>query len=93
MDHEPRGQRDRDRGDPRGRATEGVLIMSYAYQGDPAGSRSMDVEAIVINRIDEAGLWVTVYDPEEMECELVIAGLTPDRLAAFMEDWVPSRGK
>lgn len=61
--------------------------MNYVMQGDPASSRSMDVELIVINEIDEDGLWVTIIDEEGMECELIIRCLTPERMKAFMEKW------
>lgn len=61
--------------------------MSYEYQGDVAGSRSMNVKVTKINDIDAGGLWVTILDEEDMECELILEGLTPGMMRAFMEKW------
>lgn len=67
-------------------------MSSYAYAGDPAGSRSMDLsvrfpgEIRTVPSIDAEGLWVTVLDEEGMECEVTVKGLTWDLLEAAMAD-------
>lgn len=62
-------------------------MSGYEYQADPAGSRSMELDLITINDIDADGLWVTVFDEEDMECELIIKGFTPEVLNRFLEKW------
>lgn len=61
--------------------------MSYEYQGDPAGSRSMNLASIKINRIDDDGLWFTGRDEEGMESEIIITNLTPEILRAALVEW------
>jgi hypothetical protein len=61
--------------------------MNYAYQGDPAGSRSMTLTVRKINSIEPDGTWVTVRDEEDMECEVILTGLTPDMIRTAMHEW------
>jgi hypothetical protein len=64
--------------------------MGYVYEGTL--SRCMDLGLIKVNSVGEDGVWITVYDEEGMECEVQIAGLTPDvlRLALYR---LESRGR
>lgn len=61
--------------------------MLYEYQGDPAGSRSMELTCVKVNSIDADGLWFRGTDEEGMESEITVAGLTPGVLLAALREW------
>lgn len=65
--------------------------MGYEYQGDPAASRSMTLNARypgdqrTVRAVDDGGMWLVAYDPEGMEVEVTVTGVTPDVITAHLE--------
>lgn len=48
----------------------------YVYTGEPAGSRSMELECVALHDIDAERTWLRGWDEERMEVEVKITGLT-----------------
>lgn len=61
--------------------------MSYVWDGDPCASRSLNLESAKVHSIDEGGLWFRGWDPNNMEVEVTVEGLTPEVLLAALREW------
>lgn len=57
-------------------ACDHEVTGGYVYTGDPAGSRSMELTLTKANDLGDDGLWFTAHDPEGMEVEVKVLGLT-----------------
>lgn len=52
------------------------ITGGYVYTGDPAGSRSMTVTMAALREVGTESTWLRGWDPQGMEVELTVEGLT-----------------
>lgn len=57
-------------------ACDHEVTGGYVYTGDPAGSRSMELECVALHDIDGERTWFRGWDEERMEVEVTVKGLT-----------------